>query len=447
MDLKIPSTGQKRLVIIGGGFAGIELTRHLKKADVQVVMLDQHNYHNFQPLMYQVATGGLEPGSIAYPLRKFMQQIPNAIFRLAKVLEVLPHQQILKTDIGELSYDYLAIATGSQTNFFNLDEASVLAMKQLKSIPQSLDIRSYILENFEEALLCSDPVKKEALMNIAIVGGGPTGVELAGALAEMQQSILPKDYPELDFKKMQVHLFEAQGGLLNGMTEASRNKALKYVRDFGVKVWLNTSVKSYQNGHLELQNGEVILAETVIWAAGVKGAPIQGLAGEAYLPNGRIEVDEYNRIKGMNNVFAVGDVAFMSTADYPKGHPMVAPVAIQQGILLAENIQRWEKNQAPQAFQYFDKGAMATIGRNKAVVDFPGGHLKLGGFLAWIAWMFVHLMYLIGFRNKLIVMIGWMYNYLNYDRTLRLIIRPSKYDRDIPKFSGENGLKSPKKEP
>jgi len=429
MDLKIPATGQARIVIIGGGFAGIELAQRLKSLDLQVVLIDQNNYHNFQPLMYQVATGGLEPGSIAYPLRKFMQKIPNAIFRMAKVLSVSTEENLLKTDIGDLKYDHLVIATGSKTNFFNLDDASINAMKQLKSIPQSLDIRSYILENFEEALLTSDPEKKAALMNIAIVGGGPTGVELAGALGEMQHTILPKDYPELDFRKMQVHLFEAQGALLNGMTDASQSKALKYIKEFGVKVWLNTAVKRYELGRLELQSGEVLHAETVIWAAGVKGAPIDGMDTAVYHPNGRIKVDDFNRIIGLNNVFAIGDVAAMSQTDYPRGHPMVAPVAIQQGILLAENIKRLQKGQALKPFKYFDKGSMATVGRNKAVVDFPGGHFNMGGFMAWIAWMFVHLLYLIGFKNKLTVMLGWVYNYINYDRTLRLIIRPSKQDR------------------
>lgn len=426
MNLRISETGKPRLVIIGGGFAGIELTKHLRKADLQVVMIDQHNYHTFQPLLYQVAMGGLEPGSISYPLRKLLRQVPNAIFRMAKVTGIQADKKLLQTDIGELSYDYLVIATGSKTNFFNLNEEAISKMKQLKSIPQALDMRSYILENFEEALLSANEEKRQELMNIAIVGGGPTGVELAGALAEMKTQILPKDYPDLDLKKMQVHLFEAGGSLLSAMTKDAQDKALNYLNDFGVHVWLNTAVSNFKDGKLSLSNGQHIQTDTVIWTAGVMGAAIPGLPAEVMLPNGRIKVDTFNRVQGLDNVFAIGDIAAMSTDEYPKGHPMVAPVAMQQGIHLASNLLRTHKGKTMQPFKYFDKGSMATIGRNKAVVDFPGGHFNMGGFFAWLAWMFIHLMYLIGFRNKLIVLTGWLYNYLNYDQTLRLIIRPAK---------------------
>ncbi len=426
MDLKIPQTSQKRIVIIGGGFAGMNVALHLKNSNFQVVLLDKHNYHAFQPLLYQVATGGLEPSSIAYPLRKLLRKIPNAFFRLAKVEDVDTGNKIVKTDIGEISYDILVVAIGSTTNFFNLPESSTSKMKSLKSIPEALDLRSFILENFEQVLLEEDEKKRQSLINIAIVGGGPTGVELAGAIGEMKNHMLPNDYPEIDFNKMQVHLFEATGNLLGPMSEDSRNRAVEYLKKFDVHVHLNTAVQSYSDNVLTLGNGDTLATETVIWTAGVKGATIHGLPTDSFLPNGRIKVNTFNEVEGTKDIYAIGDIAFMATEEFPRGHAMVAPAAIQQGELLAKNLLRKEKGQTPESFKYFDKGSMATVGRNKAVVDFPGQKVKMGGFIAWIAWMFVHLMSLVGFRNKLIVLTGWVYNYLNYDRVLRLIIRPSK---------------------
>ena len=426
MDLKLPQTSQKRIVIIGGGFAGMNVALKLKNSNFQIVLLDKHNYHTFQPLLYQVATGGLEPTSIAYPLRKLIKNLPNVYFRIANVEQILTSEKIVKTDIGDLTYDILVLATGSTTNFFNLPEESTSKMKTLKSIPQALDLRSYILENFENALLETDLVRKQALMNIAIVGGGPTGVELAGAIGEMKSHMLPGDYKELNLKKMQVHLFEASGNLLGPMSKDSQKRALEYLKNFGVHIHLNTAVKSFIDGQLIFGEEESLLTETVIWTAGVKGASISGLPLESYLPNGRIKVNEFNEVNGLENVYALVDLAFMSLEDFPRGHPMVAPVAIQQGELLSKNIMRKLNGTPLQAFKYFDKGSMATVGRNKAVEDFPRGKVKLGGFIAFIAWMIVHLMSLVGFRNKLIVLTGWLYNYMSYDRVLRLIIRPSR---------------------
>ncbi|MCC6583957.1 MAG: NAD(P)/FAD-dependent oxidoreductase [Chitinophagales bacterium] len=428
MDLKIPSTGQKRLVIIGGGFGGIELTKRLKNQDIQVVMLDKHNYHCFQPLLYQVATGGLEPGSIAYPLRKFMQDIPNGIFRLAEVRNIDAVNQKIHTDIGDLNYDYLVIATGSTTNFFKFSKEVSGKMMQMKDIPQALNLRSFILENFEEALLTYDESKKEELINISIVGGGPTGVELAGALGEMRKNILPKDYPEIDFTKMQIHLFESGDRLLGAMHPENSAKVLKYVKDFGVEVWLNTMVTDFDGDVLTTADGKKVKCETLIWTAGVKGNPVEGFAPETIAGGNRISVDEYCKIKGYENIYAIGDVASMVQEKYPKGHPMVAPVAIQQGELVADNILAQLKGKAPKPFVYFDKGSMATVGRNKAVMEAKG--IKMGGFIAWLAWLFVHVMSLVGFRNKITVTLGWLYNYFTYDRTLRLIIRPFKHKEE-----------------
>jgi NADH dehydrogenase len=428
LDLKIPSTGQKRLVIIGGGFGGIEMAKRLKNQDLQIVMLDKHNYHCFQPLLYQVATGGLEPGSIAYPLRKFMQEIPNGIFRLAEVRNVDTVAQKVHTDIGDLKYDYLVIATGSTTNFFKFPKEVSGKMMQMKDIPQALNLRSFILENFEEALLTYDDSKKEELINISIVGGGPTGVELAGALGEMRKNILPKDYPEIDFTKMQIHLFESGDRLLGAMHPENSAKVLKYVKDFGVDVWLNTMVTDFDGDVLTTADGKKIKSETLIWTAGVKGNPVEGFAPETIAGGNRISVDEYCKVKNYENIYAIGDVASMVLEDFPRGHPMVAPVAIQQGELVADNIIAQLKGKPAKPFVYFDKGSMATVGRNKAVMEAKG--IKMGGFIAWLAWLFVHVMSLVGFRNKITVTLGWLYNYFTYDRTLRLIIRPFKHKEE-----------------
>lgn len=426
MDLKIPRTSQKRVVILGGGFAGVNVANYLKSSNYQVVLLDKHNYHTFQPLLYQVATGGLEPSSIAYPIRKFLKKLPNAYFRIAEVKNIDRDTKTVQTSIGDLQYDVLIIAMGSTTNFFNLPKESTSKMRTLKSIPEALDLRSFILENFEQALLENDPIKKQALMNIAIVGGGPTGVELAGAIGEMKNVMLPRDYKELDLSQMQVHLFEASPNVLGPMSPDSKKNALEYLKKFDVQMHLNTSVNSYDDNELTYGENEKLPTETVIWTAGVKGNSIEGLPETSYFPNGRIKVDPFNAVEGTQDIYAIGDISCMVTEEFPRGHAMVAPVAMQQGELLAKNLIRKEKGEALEVFKYFDKGSMATVGRNRAVVDFPGQKLKMGGRLAWFAWMFVHLMSLIGFRNKLIVLTGWMYNYLNYDRVLRLIIRPSK---------------------
>jgi NADH:ubiquinone reductase (H+-translocating) len=422
--MNIPESSHPRIVIIGGGFAGIALAKKLKNKPVQVVLLDKHNHHTFQPLLYQVATGGLEAGSIAYPIRKVIQEYKNFYFRLTNVEEIDTKNQKIIAEIGELHYDYLVIATGSKTNFFGNKEIERNAM-QMKSIPQSLNIRSLILENFEQAVLTKDVVEQNALINFVLVGGGPTGVELAGALAEMRKAILQKDYPDLDIEKMQINLIQSGDRILNTMSEASSSDAEKFLEGLGVKIWKNLRVTNYDGRTVLTNSDHTFETATVIWTAGVQGAVVAGLDSKVVVEKAeRIRVNEFNQVLGYDNIFGIGDVATVETPEYPQGHPMMAQPAMQQGKLLGENILKHIQNKAMQPFEYNDKGSMATIGRNKAVVDLPKYHFS--GVFAWFVWMFVHLFSLIGFKNKAVVFLNWVYNYIRFDREGRLIIRPYK---------------------
>ena len=417
----LPQTNNPRVVIIGGGFGGIELAKKLRKQEVQVVMIDKNNFHTFQPLLYQVATAGLEPDSIASPLRKIFKRQENFHFRMAEAQQIIAEENKLLTSIGEIRYDYLVIATGSTTNFFGLKEIEANAMP-MKSVTEALDLRSLLLQNFEKALLATSVEEREALMNVVVVGGGPTGVETAGALGELKEHVLPKDYPELDVRQMQIHLIEAGGNLLNSLSDVSGKKAVQFLKKFDVQVWLNTAVKHYDGKVVYTNTQHEIPTSTLIWSAGVKGAVVHGIDENVIGRGSRILVNEFNQVKGYSNVFALGDVASMITEKTPKGHPMVAPVAIQQGQLLAKNLNKLLQNKTLQPFKYRDKGSMATVGRNRAVVEV--GKFKSQGFLAWFMWMGVHLMSLVGFRNKLVTFVNWMWSYFNYDKGIRLIIRP-----------------------
>ncbi len=428
--MNIPKSNFPRIIIIGGGFAGISLAKELSKKEVQVLLLDKNNYHTFQPLLYQVSTGGLEPDSIAYPIRKVLKDYPNFFFRLANVEEVVPEKNELITNIGAINYDYLVMATGSETNFFGNKEIEKNGMV-MKSIPESLNLRSLILENFEQALLTDDLHMRDALMNFVIVGGGPTGVELAGALAEIKKGILPKDYPDLDTRRVQINLVQSGDRILKEMSEKASQKAEDFLEELGVQVWKNTRVKSYDGKLATTQTKLSFEAATLVWAAGVKGAAIKGLDAEALLIRGnRIKVNEFSQVIGHENIFAVGDVAGMELPDYPCGHPMMAQPAMQQGKNLGKNLTYLLENKPLKPFVYKDKGSMATIGRNKAVVDLDA--YKFQGIFAWFVWMFVHLFFLIGFRNRMVVFINWVYNYVRFDREARLIIRP--YKRDYTMF-------------
>ena len=422
--MNIPQSSNPRIVIIGGGFAGIALAKKLKNQNVQVVLLDKHNYHNFQPLLYQVATGGLEAGSIAYPLRKVIQEYKDFYFRLTAVKEIDTVNQKVIAEIGELHYDYLVIATGSKTNYFGNKEIERNSMA-MKTIPQSLNIRSLILENFEQAVLTKDETDRNSLINFVLVGAGPTGVELAGALAEMKKAILQKDYPDLDIAKMQINLIQNGDRILNTMTEKSSAEAEKFLNHLGVKIWKNVRVTNYDGRTITTNSDLTFETATVIWTAGVQGAAIAGLDAKSLVEKvERIRVNHFNQVVGYDTIFAIGDIASMETIKYPQGHPMMAQPALQQGRLLGENIIKLIANKPMKPFEYRDKGSMATIGRNLAVVDLP--HYHFSGVFAWFVWMFVHLFSLIGFKNKAVVFLNWVYNYIRFDREGRLIIRPFK---------------------
>lgn len=418
-SLNIPESKKERVIIIGGGFGGLTLAKKLKSRDFQVVLIDKHNYHTFQPLLYQVATAGLEPDSIAYPLRKIFQKKAEFYFRVASAKHINAEEKTLETDHGPVRYDHLILATGSTTNYFGNERIASHAMP-MKSLPEALNLRSLILQNFEASLLTSDLKERERLMNYVIVGGGPTGVELAGAIAELKLHVLPADYPDLDFRRMSVHLLEAAPKVLNGMSERASQLAQKGLEKLDVQVWTGTMVQDYDGATVKTKDRE-LPASTLIWAAGVQGVPIDGIL-ESSVERGRVLVDEFNQVKGMDGVYAVGDVASMQTEATPKGHPMVAPVAVQQASNLAKNLLRKKKGGNLKPFTYFNKGSMATIGRNKAVVDFAGMHF--GGFSAWLIWMFVHLMELVGYRNRVIALVNWSSSYFSYDKGIRLIVRP-----------------------
>ncbi|OUS21409.1 FAD-dependent oxidoreductase [Nonlabens dokdonensis] len=422
--MNIPQSDLPRVIIVGGGFGGITLSRKLTNQKYQVVLIDRHNYHNFQPLMYQVATSGLEPDSIAFPLRGLVENRKNFIFRLAEVESVEPVLKKLKTSIGEVSYDYLVLATGTRTNFFGNEELEKASLK-MKSVPQALNIRSYMLQNLEKATLTSDVEEQKKLMRIVLSGAGPTGAELAGAFAEFKNGVLPNDYPDLNPDYMEIHLLDGSDRVLASMSKKASQKAEKYLKELGVNVHLNVMVKEYKDETVITNTDLKIKALTFIWSAGVIGSPVAGIREESVdKKSQRLIVDRMNRVEGYEDLFAIGDIALMKTPEFPEGHPQVAQPAIQQGKLLIKNFKRLLENKSLKEFSYFDKGSMATIGRNRAVADIKS--YTLGGFLAWIAWLGVHLYFLVGVRNRLVVFLNWIYNYFNFDRAARLIIRPYK---------------------
>jgi NADH dehydrogenase len=413
-----------KVVIVGAGFGGLKLARKLNnKPGFEVILVDRFNYHQFQPLFYQVATAGLDASNISFPLRKVFQKSSNVRIRMNELKEIQPSANKIITDAEEIQYDVLVLATGADTNFFGNARIAQCAFP-MKSTVGALQLRYQLLHNLEESLTIKNEAELQRRMNIVIVGGGPTGVELAGALAEMKRYILPKEYPELDFSKMNIYLLEGGPKTLATMSERSSQQSRQYLEKLGVKVMINTVVKDYDGRQVTLQEGEAIGAHTVIWAAGVKGNVPEGVDKNLIVRGNRIKTDRQNRVLGYNNIYAIGDLAYMETPKYPRGHPQLAAAAIQQGELLADNLKRIERHSRElYDFEYYDKGTMATVGRNLAVCDIPKPKLHFGGFLAWLIWMGLHLMLILGVKNRFFVFSNWLYNYFTYDQNLRLIFK------------------------
>ena len=424
MRANIKRNEQRRVVVVGGGLGGLKLVSSLRDTDFQVVLVDKNNYNQFPPLIYQVASAGLEPSNISFPFRRLFQGWKNFFFRMAEVQHIDTEEKAIKTSIGTIHYDDLVLAAGATTNFFGNKniEASALPMK---SVSESMRLRNTILQNLERAETEDNEARKQALMNIAIVGGGPSGVEIAGVLAEMKQTILPRDYPDLDTSCMHIYLINATPRLLGAMSERSSREAEKALKELGVKVMTNCMVTDYVDKELVLKDGQRISAETVIWVSGIKANNIDGIPTESIGHAGRILVDRFNRVKGLKDVYAIGDQCIVEGDEaYPYGHPQLAQVAIQQAKTLAKNLIRQEKGDTEQPFSYHNLGTMATIGRKKAVVEI--GKLKFGGFFAWLLWLIVHLRSILGVKNKTIVFLNWMWSYMNYKQSLRLILKAKR---------------------
>jgi len=411
-----------KVVIVGAGFGGLRLARKLNnKTGFEVILIDKVNYHQFQPLLYQVATAGLDASNISFPLRKVFQKSKNVRIRMAEVKEIIPSEHKVITSNEEIDYDVLVLATGTKTNFFGNQQLSENTFP-MKSTVEALQLRHRLIRNFEEALLIKNPDELQRLMNIVVVGGGPTGTELSGALAEMKHYVLPKDYPELDFSKMNIYLLEGGPKTLGAMSQRSSEDSYKYLSRLGVKVMTSTIVNNFDGNNVQLKDGSSIPAKTVIWAAGVTGALPPGLDKTLMGRGNRLIVDRYSRLKGSTNIYVIGDLAYMETPKYPKGHPQLAATAIQQGTALAKNLKRLLREDTRfEEFEYHDKGTMATVGRNLAVFDLPRPKLHFGGFIAWFIWMSLHLFLILGVKNRFFVFCNWIYNYFTYDQSLRLI--------------------------
>lgn len=416
LTINIPETTKKRIVIVGCGFAGLSLAKELSKSDFQIVIIDKNNFHQFQPLFYQVATAGLEPRDITFPIRKIFQNFHDYFIRIAEVTKIDSEKNQIETTLGNLNYNYLVLANGADTSFFGMHNIQKHA-KPMKNVYESVSLLWEILQNMEDALTTDET---EELMNIVVVGGGPTGVEISGALAEMKKFVFPKDYPEIDCSKINIYLVEASPKLLGSMSEKSSAKSKNFLNKMGVNVLTSTIVKDYDGHLVTLGDGKTIKSKTMIWAAGIQGNFVSGINANNYTRTNRILVDDFNKVKNYQNIFALGDIACMITNDYPNGHPQVAQVAIQQAKNLASNLKKniWK------AFKYKDLGSMATIGRNKAVVDLK--YIHFDGFIAWLVWMLIHLRSIFGVKNKILIFINWVWSYLTYDQSLRLLFKPFK---------------------
>ena len=412
-----------KVVIVGGGFGGINLAKRLvKNEDFQITLIDRNNYHFFPPLLYQVSTSFIEASNISYPFRRMFQNRSNLRFHLGCITSVDLNRNLVETDTGDVEYDVLVLAMGTETNYFGMENVKKHSLP-MKNIDDALNLRNHLLINMEKVVRLKDGPEREKLQNIVIAGGGPTGVEVSGMLAEMRKNILRKDYPELKNLRGNIYLIDAGPNLLGPMSVKSQKEAYKVLNELGVKIILNTAVKDYVDDRVILANGESIPSANLVWASGVVSRDVPGIPKESFGRGRRLIVDEYNKVKGTDNVFAIGDMCYM-TADpkFPNGHPQLAQVAIQQGKLLAGNLERLRYEKQMQAFRYNDKGSMAIIAKYKAVVDLPKGFFK--GFLAWLVWLFIHLIPMAGYRNKAKLAYNWFWSFITNDPTLRLIIRP-----------------------
>ncbi|TRX64001.1 NAD(P)/FAD-dependent oxidoreductase [Carboxylicivirga sp. M1479] len=420
-NFNLPRNNKQRIVIIGAGFGGLKLARKLSGSPYQVVVIDKQNFHQFQPLFYQVAASGIEPSSISFPVRKIFQTHSNLHFRQTELLRVDVAAKQIQTKAGQLSYDYLVFANGVNTNYFGNTNLEVNSLP-MKSTAEAINLRNRILSSFEKANLTEDPQEQAKLMSVVIVGGGPTGVELAGSIAEMRRYVLPKDYPELDFSRMKIYLYEASPRLLNGMSGSSGTKALEFLDRLGVEVNLNTAIADYDGDKITLQNKHELYTKNLIWTAGVSGRRTNGIGADSYGRGNRLQVDKYNKVLGVENIFAIGDACLVfGDKKYEAGHPQVAQVAIQQANCLAFNLKTkgsWKP------FTYTDKGSLATIGRNMAVADLPG--ISFSGVFAWFLWLFVHLMAIVGVKNRFFIFVNWAQSYFSRDQSLRILISPYK---------------------
>ncbi len=412
----------EKIVIIGGGFAGLNLARKLDKDKYRVMVVDRNNFHSFPPLFYQIASSGLTTSNISFPFRREFKKMKNTTYHMGHVKNIDVAAKTVTTSYETLSYDRLVIAAGSTNNYFGMKDLDRQVFC-IKTTAEAMHTRDEILDRLERGAICKDPKRRKQLLSFLVVGGGPAGVEIAGAIGEMKKYVLPREYPELDPGDLKVTLVEGTGNLLGGMRPRSRERALRYLEDLMVEVRLNTMMKSYDEKYVTFSDGHREYWETLIWTAGVMGEPMPGLPAGCVGRGGRIMVDEYNRVKGLeDNVYAIGDISLMMTEKYPKGHPQMAQPAIQQGRNLAKNLN---DGSLTSKFVYHDKGSMATVGKNRAVADLNKG--SIGGWLAWMAWMFIHLISLMGMRNKLNVLLNWIWNYFTYSTSLRLLMRPTQY--------------------
>jgi NADH:ubiquinone reductase (H+-translocating) len=416
-----------QIVIIGGGFAGINLAQELlDHKEIEVTLVDKNNYNFFPPLIYQVATAFLEPSSISYPFRKFFAGKKNLQFRLGEVEKVIPAENKIILNNGELQYDHLVFATGAETSYFGMENVKKNAIP-MKTLNDAIEMRNALLKNLEKAAICKDIRKRRKLLTIVIAGGGPTGVEVSGMFAEMRKNILLKEYPELDTSVSNIYLVDGGDALLSPMSKQSQEDTLEAVTKLGVVVKLNTRVVDYKDDTVFFADGKTIETKNLIWAAGVSAKQFEGIPAESYGRGKRMTTDAFNKVNATENIYAIGDTCIQfNDPNFSEGHPQVAQVAIQQGINLAENFKLMVQNKPLKPFKYNDRGSMAIIGKNKAVVDLPNPKLHFKGFFAWMIWLFVHLMSLITYRNRINTFYHWMIAYFSKDQSLRMIIRPEK---------------------